>query len=94
MSITPKLLDTKQAAEHLNLQPQTLTVWRHYGRGPAFLKIGNRIRYREDDLAAFAESNRHQSTSEPGPASLREVVREVVREALRELAREGPLRIG
>ena len=54
------------------------------------MKVGSRIRYREADLAAFTEAHRQQSTSEPGPASLREVVHEVVREALREFTREGP----
>ena len=71
MSASPKLLDTNQAADFLCIEPQTMTAWRHYGRGPAFIKIGSRIRYREDDLAAFADAHRQRSTSEPGQVSLR-----------------------
>jgi hypothetical protein len=90
MSSALQLHSTKQAADLLGIKEQTLIAWRHYGRGPSFVKVGSRIRYRDDDLAAFTEAHRQQSTSEPGPASLREVVHEVVREALRELTREGP----
>ncbi|HEX3552488.1 MAG TPA: hypothetical protein VIA62_04585 [Thermoanaerobaculia bacterium] len=34
-----RLLTTKQAAQYLCLEPQTLEVWRGRGKGPAFVKI-------------------------------------------------------
>jgi excisionase family DNA binding protein len=88
---TLQLYSTKQAADLLGIKEQTLTAWRHYGRGPAFIKIGNRVLYRAEDLKAFTDANRHQSTSEPshGGSPLRDAIREAVRDTIRELAREG-----
>ena len=42
-------------------------------------------------IKAFADANRHQSTSETshGGSPLREAIREAVRETMRELVREG-----
>lgn len=54
------LLTTAEAAELLNLKPQTLRVWRSAKpkQGPDFVKLGKgpgaRIRYRIEDLMAWA----------------------------------------
>lgn len=45
-------LSTKQAADHLGLSPWTLLKWRKLGRGPAFIRLGSRVRY---DCAALDE---------------------------------------
>jgi hypothetical protein len=91
MSSTLQLHSTKQAADLLGIKEQTLIAWRHYGRGPSFVKIGNRVLYKAEDLKAFTDANRHQSTSETshGGSPLRDAIREAVRETIRELAREG-----
>ncbi len=53
----PKLLDEKQAAEHLTVSPGTLSVWRSTGRyALPFLKIGRNVRYRLDDLDRWLEA--------------------------------------
>jgi len=49
-AIAAKLLTTEEAAEILRLQKQTLAWWRTENRGPAFVKVGFAIRYRESDL--------------------------------------------
>lgn len=51
----------KQAAEYLAEQGapfsvKTLNTWRHYGRGPAYKKIANRILYPQTALDQFLES--------------------------------------
>ena len=61
-----QLLSTKQAAEILGLQPQTLDYWRVSGRGPAFIKISRTVRYRMSDIEEFIEKNVRRSTCDPG----------------------------
>lgn len=48
-----KLFDEREAAERLNLRAWTLQNWRHLQKGPPYIKIGGRVRYRESDLDAF-----------------------------------------
>ena len=51
------LLDEKQAAEVLTVEPGTLSVWRSTGRySIPFVKVGRRVRYRRSDLLAWLES--------------------------------------
>ena len=54
---TRDLLDEKKAAEVLDVEPGTLSVWRSTGRYKIpFLKIGSKVRYRRSDLEAWLES--------------------------------------
>ena len=46
------------------IQPRTLQRWRQEGKGPAFLKIGYVVRYRQQDLDEFLNQNLRTSTSE------------------------------
>lgn len=58
------LLTTHEAAKLLRLSAQTLSTWRCRGEGPRFVRLGgNRVAYREADLAAFVEANVTTSTS-------------------------------
>jgi len=58
-------MTTKEAAMWLGLKPSTLEVWRVYGKGPRFMKLGNKaVRYRLEDLNAFLEQSLRSSTSE------------------------------
>ena len=54
---------TKEAAAILGIKSTTLEAWRCRGGGPAFLKMGGAVRYRESDLQAFIESRIRQNTS-------------------------------
>jgi len=63
------LLTTQDAAELLRINPETLKVWRAKGGGPRFVKLGRRVLYRREDLAAFVARNLRVSTSDPGPAA-------------------------
>lgn len=62
-----KMLTTVEAAEYLGVPRSTLDTWRCRGRPdgplPAFLKISARmVRYFEEDLDAFLEECRHETT--------------------------------
>jgi excisionase family DNA binding protein len=50
------LYTREQAAEFLNLKPQTLAAWAMTGRGPAFCKMGRAVRYRRSVLEAYVEA--------------------------------------
>ncbi len=64
MRESQNLLDTESAASVLGVKAGTLEVWRTYGKGPKFLKIGRSVRYRRQDLEAYLEDSVMSSTSE------------------------------
>ena len=77
------LLDTREAAARLGLSPGTLERCRASGGGPAFQKHGARVRYRPEDLEAWASARRWTSIPQersarksreaaPGPAQGRQ----------------------
>ena len=52
------LLTRSQAAELLNLKPQTLACWASTRRGgPPYAKIGGVTRYRREDVLAYIAAN-------------------------------------
>lgn len=56
------LLDEKQAADFLTVEPGTLSVWRSTGRyAIPYIKVGHLVRYRRTDLLAFLESRTRAS---------------------------------
>lgn len=57
-------LTTPQAALYLGLSKSTLECWRARGEGPRFLKLGRAVRYRVEDLDAFADESSRSHTSE------------------------------
>jgi excisionase family DNA binding protein len=51
------LLDENSAAQFLQVEPGTLSVWRCTGRYKIpFIKVGRLVRYRRSDLEAWLES--------------------------------------
>jgi len=56
-------LSEREAAFWLHVKPQTLSNWRHQGRGPAFVKLGSRVVYSKAALEAFIAANTRTSTS-------------------------------
>jgi len=60
-----RLLREREAARLLGMSPRTLQRWRCMGQGPPFVRCGLRaIAYRQEDLAAWIEARRHQSTAQ------------------------------
>ncbi len=54
--MTP-LLNEKEASKKLGMTVAALRRWRLEMRGPTFIRVGTRIRYREEDLESYVESN-------------------------------------
>jgi hypothetical protein len=50
--------DPRSAARRLRCAEQTLANWRHLRRGPAYIRLGRKIIYRESDLVAYENRNR------------------------------------
>lgn len=61
-----KQLTTLQAANFLNLSANTLNQWRYQKKGPKFLKLQKLVRYREQDLIEYMESQIRTGTSHQG----------------------------
>ena len=54
------LIDTRQAAAVLGISPTTLEIWRSTRAKdqPAFVRVGRRVRYERQALAAWIDSRR------------------------------------
>lgn len=48
----------EEVAAMLGIKIATLQNWRWTGRGPAYVKIGRRARYRGADIAAYLEKHK------------------------------------
>jgi len=58
-SALDELLTTADVAGRLGVPPRTLEQWRYLGRGPAYIKVGNKsVRYRQSDIDAFLDDHR------------------------------------
>ena len=62
-----ELLDTAAAGAFLKLAPMTLKLWRSQGRGPAYVRQGNRVAYLRSDLLAWARAHRVVPSAAPSP---------------------------
>lgn len=52
------MFNETQAAEVLGCSVALLRKWRLFGEGPAYVKIGRLVRYRQEDLDEFLNSHR------------------------------------
>lgn len=52
-----QLLSITQVAETLGVPEASLRYWRHIGTGPASIKVGRHVRYRQADIDAWLEAN-------------------------------------
>jgi len=53
--MSTRFLTPEQAAEILNVQPQTLAKWRMLGEGPPYSKFGRAVRYPDGPLYEWAK---------------------------------------
>lgn len=63
---TPLFLSPAAAARRLNISVKTLAAWRQQGTGPAATRLGGRVAYRIDDVAAFEQRRRSRSGRQQG----------------------------
>ncbi len=59
-----RLLTSREAATFLRVSESWLAKARVNAIGPAFIRVGRSIRYRESDLLQWMKSHTHLSTSE------------------------------
>jgi predicted DNA-binding transcriptional regulator AlpA len=64
---SPKVLDTRAAADFLGISPRTLEGFRVRGGGPRFVKIGGAVRYRLESLDEYLRQQERASTSDVAP---------------------------
>ena len=57
-------VSAKEAARILGVHPNTLCKWRIQGKGPPFVKIGGRIRYRLSEVSAWADQRTYLNTAQ------------------------------
>jgi hypothetical protein len=60
----PTFLTPDEAAEALRTSVRTLERRRLDGSGPKFVKLGGRVLYRPEDIAAWADERTFASTAE------------------------------
>ena len=58
------LKTVREAAETLSLSVSALNKWRVEGRGPRFVRLGGRVRYRDEDIESFITAGIRESTSQ------------------------------
>jgi predicted site-specific integrase-resolvase len=62
------LLNEKQAAEILGTVSATLRTWRCRGKGPAYVRLGDAIRYAPQALREYIEARtRHPIVAHKAP---------------------------
>lgn len=59
-----EFLNPRQLAKRWNLAYKTISNWRCSGYGPEYHQMGNRIKYRLEDVEQFEMSKRRRSTSD------------------------------
>jgi predicted DNA-binding transcriptional regulator AlpA len=62
-ALLDRLLTTQETASVFGVAPNTLEKWRVSGRGPKFVHVGRRVRYRPADVAAYIADQTRASTS-------------------------------
>lgn len=58
----PRYVDTRQAASMVGLSPRTMEYYRTTGQGPAFFKLGGRVRYAVRDIERWVRARRRYRT--------------------------------
>jgi hypothetical protein len=59
------LTEAEAAKKIVDLKPQTLAKWRLRGKGPAYLKLGGKIRYRKTDIETWMQLCRIDPAAQP-----------------------------
>jgi predicted DNA-binding transcriptional regulator AlpA len=63
-----ELMTIEEVAALFDISVPVLGNWRSAGKGPRFVKLGGRVKYRKIDVDDFINSNVRQSTTEQVPA--------------------------
>lgn len=61
---SPPFWNEQQVADFLCQSVRTIQKWRVKGSGPCFYKFGQSVRYRSDEVIAWAHARRKAHTSQ------------------------------
>jgi hypothetical protein len=56
----PRLVSTKELSKMWDMPESTLRYWRCAGIGPAYVKLGGRIKYDLGDVEAYVRANKRK----------------------------------
>jgi predicted site-specific integrase-resolvase len=59
-----RAFDETQLARRWDISIRTLQQWRRMGIGPIYLKLGNRVSYRREDVEQYERQALRRGTSE------------------------------
>lgn len=62
----PLVMDQKETARLLLMTQRYLEGLRYKGGGPAYIRLGNRVAYRQQDVEEWLAGQRRTSTSDLG----------------------------
>lgn len=62
-----RTVSPEETGDRLGVEESTLGNWRWSGRGPLYVKVGGRFRYRLCDITDWLDQQTRKSTSDPGP---------------------------
>jgi predicted site-specific integrase-resolvase len=60
----PRAFDENQLAQRWDISHRTLQQWRRMGIGPIYLKLGNRVSYRREDVELYERQALRRGTGE------------------------------
>jgi predicted DNA-binding transcriptional regulator AlpA len=55
-AVEDEFLTERDLTAELRMKPQSLAMWRTQGRGPAYVKLGQLVRYRRSDVEIWLKS--------------------------------------
>lgn len=62
-------LSTAELSKHWDIPEKTLERWRCEGIGPRFMKVGQHVRYRREDIQQYEAASVRSSTVGRGEVS-------------------------
>jgi len=58
-----RLMNQKELAEYLGYDERTLEYWRRVGKGPAFIRPGGHVRYRESTVDKLVDEMERETAA-------------------------------
>jgi hypothetical protein len=58
----PELMSQEEVAALFDVTVPVLANWRCAGKGPKFVKLGGRVKYRKSDVVEFIDASVRRST--------------------------------
>lgn len=59
-----RLMTQKELAEYLGYEERTIEYWRRVGKGPAFIRPGGHVRYRESAVDKWVDGMEQELAAE------------------------------